>query len=45
MPGHFGNAKRQKGLRLVQVDSINNILLIKGAIPGFNGSTVRVEAQ
>ena len=46
MPGHFGNAKTTvKGLRLVKVDSINNILLIKGAIPGFNGSTVRVEAQ
>ena len=46
MPGHFGNAKTTvKGLRLVKVDSINNILLIKGAIPGFNGSTVRVEAH
>ena len=46
MPGHFGNAKTTvKGLRLVKVDSTNNILLIKGAIPGFNGSTVRVEAQ
>ena len=46
MPGHVGNAKTTvKGLRLVKVDSINNILLIKGAIPGFNGSTVRVEAQ
>ena len=46
MPGHFGYAKTTvKGLRLFKVDSTNNILLIKGAIPGFNGSTVRVEAQ
>ena len=46
MHGHFGNAKTTvKGLRLVKVDSTNNILFIKGAIPGFNGSTVRVEAQ
>jgi large subunit ribosomal protein L3 len=46
MPGHYGNAKATvKGLRVVKVDSVNNIILIKGAIPGYNGSTIRVEIQ
>ncbi|MDG2100773.1 MAG: 50S ribosomal protein L3 [Dehalococcoidia bacterium] len=46
MPGHYGNAKSTvKGLRVVKVDSANNIILIKGAIPGYNGSTLRVDIQ
>ena len=49
MPGHFGNAKTTvKGLRLVKVDSINNILLIKGCYPWIQwinrkgGSSIKV---
>jgi len=41
MPGRYGNTQvTVRHLRVVRVDEENNLLLVKGAIPGPNGSTV-----
>ena len=46
MPGQYGNKTATvKGLIVVKVDVEENILLLKGAIPGYSGATVRVEIQ
>ena len=46
MPGHYGNEKATiKGLSIAKIDAKNNILVIKGSIPGHNGSNVRIETQ
>ena len=43
MPGHMGNVRRTvQNLEVVQVRPEQNLLLIKGAIPGPNGRTVIV---
>ena len=39
MPGHMGNARvTTQGLRVMQVDAENNLLLLKGAVPGHNNA-------
>jgi large subunit ribosomal protein L3 len=41
MPGHMGQVRRTvQNLQIVQVREADNILLIKGAIPGANGDYV-----
>src|SRR5215813_9112330 len=41
--GHMGDARiTTKGLTVAQVDAENNILMIRGAVPGANGSVVVV---
>ena len=46
MPGQYGNKTATvKGLKVVKVDVKENILLLKGAVPGYSGATVRVEIQ
>ncbi|MBI62810.1 MAG: 50S ribosomal protein L3 [Chloroflexi bacterium] len=46
MPGQYGNKTATvKGLKVVKVDVNENILLLRGAIPGYTGATVRVEIQ
>ncbi|MFP6657299.1 MAG: 50S ribosomal protein L3, partial [Pirellulales bacterium] len=41
MPGQYGNARcTVRNLRVVQVDAENNLLVIRGAIPGPNGGFV-----
>ena len=46
MPGQYGNKTATvKGLKVVKVDVEENILLLRGAVPGFSGATVRVEIQ
>ncbi|MCH2175865.1 MAG: 50S ribosomal protein L3 [Lentisphaeria bacterium] len=41
MPGHMGNVRRTvQNLQIVQVRGEDNLLLIKGAIPGPNGRDV-----
>ncbi|MDP3143597.1 MAG: 50S ribosomal protein L3 [Candidatus Omnitrophota bacterium] len=36
MPGHMGaETVTVKNLRIVKVDAVNNLLLVKGAVPGF----------
>lgn len=46
MPGHMGHVQRRiKNLRVVEVDAENNMLVVKGAIPGPNGAVVAIEAK
>lgn len=43
MAGHMGKARVSvRGLEVVGVDKTNNLLLVKGAVPGFTGSLVMV---
>ena len=43
MPGHMGNAQRTiQSLRVLNVDTDNNLLLIKGAVPGACNSTLYI---
>jgi large subunit ribosomal protein L3 len=44
MPGQYGNAKTTiRNQKLVKVDAENNLLLIRGAVPGPNGGYVVVQ--
>lgn len=44
MPGHMGNVRRsQVNLKLVAVQGEDNLILVKGAIPGAIGSVVCVK--
>jgi len=43
MPGHMGSKQKTvKGLRIAKVDADKNLLLVKGAVPGFNGNYVLI---
>ena len=43
MPGHMGAATVfTKNLKVVRVDAENNVLLVKGAVPGAAGGIIRV---
>ena len=42
-PGHMGHAKvTVRNLEVVQIDPANNLLLIKGAVPGPNGGYITI---
>ena len=42
-PGHYGNARiTVKNLKVVQVDLANNLLVLKGAVPGPNGGYLTI---
>ena len=44
MSGHMGNVKKTiQSLKIVDMDIENNVIYIKGAVPGFNGSEVRIK--
>ena len=44
MSGHMGNVQKTvQSLKIVDMDIENNIIYIKGAIPGFNGSQVKIK--
>ncbi len=44
MAGHMGNVKKTvQNLKIVRVDEENSLLLVQGAIPGFNGSSVIIK--
>ncbi len=44
MPGQMGNARvTVHNLKVMKVDAENSLILIKGAIPGYNGSTVLIK--
>jgi large subunit ribosomal protein L3 len=46
MPGRLGGKRvTQRGLRVVQVDSERNLLLVKGAVPGHRNATVEVRTD
>lgn len=43
MPGRYGNEKVTiKNLKIIKIDTEKNLILVKGAVPGSNGSTVRI---
>jgi large subunit ribosomal protein L3 len=45
-PGRFGNELvSQKGLRVVEIDTNRNLLVVSGAVPGANGGLLRIEKQ
>ena len=45
MPGHMGNVRRTvQNLRVMRVVEEKNLVLVKGSIPGANGSHVLVRA-
>ncbi|MDX2038097.1 MAG: 50S ribosomal protein L3 [Isosphaeraceae bacterium] len=42
-PGHYGNARiTVRNLKVVRVDPTNNLLLIRGAVPGPNGGYITI---
>ena len=42
-PGQYGNARiTVRNLQVVEIDAANNLLLVKGAVPGHNGNYVIV---
>ncbi|HEX2714840.1 MAG TPA: 50S ribosomal protein L3 [Candidatus Acidoferrales bacterium] len=42
-PGHMGNQRvTSKNLRVVKVDAEENLLLVRGAVPGPNGSYILI---
>ena len=44
MPGRMGgNVNHIKNLQVVRVDAENNVLLLKGAVPGANGGIIKIE--
>jgi large subunit ribosomal protein L3 len=44
MAGHMGNEQKTiKNLRVVAVDTENNLLMIHGAVPGPNGAYVLIK--
>lgn len=43
MPGHMGDVRRTvQNLKVVRIDAEKNLILVKGSIPGANGTTVLV---
>jgi large subunit ribosomal protein L3 len=43
MAGRYGNARcTARNLRIVQVDPVNNLLVVRGAVPGPNGGFVMI---
>lgn len=43
LPGHMGTKQRaMKNLEIIKIDSINNVIAIKGSIPGKSGSLIYI---
>ena len=46
MPGRMGHAQfTVRGLKVVQIDQENNLLALKGAIPGNKGGIIGIQSQ
>ena len=44
MSGHMGNVQKTvQSLKIVDMDIENNVIYIKGAVPGFKGSEVKIK--
>ncbi|HUT10682.1 MAG TPA: 50S ribosomal protein L3 [Thermoguttaceae bacterium] len=44
MAGHYGNAQcTARNLKVVQVDVVNNLLVVRGAVPGPSGGFVMIQ--
>ena len=45
-PGQMGNKRvTQKGLEIVRVDADENLLLVRGSVPGPRGGVVEVRTD
>ena len=43
MPGHMGNVRRTvRNLKVVKIEGEQNLIYVKGAVPGPNGGLVMV---
>jgi large subunit ribosomal protein L3 len=46
LPGHMGNKKRtQRGLKVFSTDPENNLLFVKGAVPGSTNGIVFIQTE
>lgn len=44
MSGHMGDVQKTvQSLKIVDMDVANNVIYIKGAVPGFNGSELKIK--
>jgi large subunit ribosomal protein L3 len=44
MSGHMGNVQKTvQNLKIVEIDVENNVVYVKGAVPGFNGSEIKIK--
>ena len=44
MAGHLGNTRQTtQNLKIQKIDSENNLILVKGALPGSKGSPVIIK--
>ena len=44
MSGHMGNVQKTiQSLKIIDMDVENNVIYIKGAVPGFNGSELKIK--
>ena len=44
MTGHMGNEQKTvQSLKIVELDVENNVIYIRGAVPGFNGSDLKIK--
>ena len=44
MSGHMGNVQKTvQSLKIVDMDVENNVIYIKGSVPGFNGSQLKIK--
>ena len=44
MSGQMGNVKKTiQNLKIVEIDVENNVIYIKGSVPGFNGSQIQIK--
>ena len=44
MSGHMGNVQKTiQSLKIVDMDVENNVIYIKGAVPGYNGSELKIK--
>ena len=44
MSGHMGNVQKTvQNLKIVELDVENNVVYVKGAVPGFNGSDIKIK--
>ena len=44
MSGHMGNVQKTvQSLKIVDMDIENNVIYIKGSVPGFNGSELKIK--
>jgi Ribosomal protein L3 len=44
MSGHMGNVQKTvQNLKIVELDIENNVVYVKGSVPGFNGCEIKIK--